>query len=253
MSSLRALERVRLYEQLVSQLLDYIEVSALRPGDRLPSERELASDLRVSRASLRQATVALEVQGVVEIRHGGGIYLRSLNTEPEHLANLLTRRRVLSEVLEAREALEVMLAGLAAGRRSEADLNAMDLALENMARDVAAGGLGEAQDAQFHDAVTQAAGNRLLADLMAALHDPIEQSRRESLSQPGRPPKSLAGHQRITEAIRRQDIRGSQNAMRQHLRVVADVAVLRLVPDPGPAPVPPGEFSDTRRPQRLRG
>lgn len=231
MSLLRAPERIRLYEQLIHQLMDYIELSELRPGDRLPSERELASELRVSRASLRQATVALEVQGVLEIRHGGGIYVRSLDPEPEHLANLLTRRRVLSEVLEAREALEVMLAGLAADRRTAADVTAMEEALVQMASDIKAGGLGAREDEAFHSAITTAAGNRLLADLMTALHDPIGQSRLESLAQPGRPAKSLAAHRRIADAIRRQDVRGAQNAMRQHLRVVADVGVLRWQPE----------------------
>ena len=75
--ALRAPDRRRLYEQLAARLLDYVEVTGLGVGDRLPSERDLAQALQVSRASVRQATVALEVRGTLEVRHGDGIYLRS--------------------------------------------------------------------------------------------------------------------------------------------------------------------------------
>src|SRR5215470_284056 len=123
--SLRAPDRRRLYEQLADRLLDYVEVTGLAVGDRLPSERELAQALQVSRASVRQATVALEVSGTLEVRHGDGIYLR--------------RRHRLPEVLEAREALETHLAALAAARRTSADIEAMKAALAEMATDIAAG------------------------------------------------------------------------------------------------------------------
>src|SRR5215469_6910700 len=111
--ALRAPDRRRLYEQLAAKLLDYVEVTGLKVGDRLPSERDLAEALRVSRASVRQATVALEV------RHGDGIYLKSLPSESGHLMELMTQRHRLPAILEAREALETQLAGLAAARRTE--------------------------------------------------------------------------------------------------------------------------------------
>src|ERR1039457_1092945 len=139
---LRAPDRRRLYEQLAARLLDYVEVTGLVIGDRLPSERDLAEALQVSRASVRQATVALEVRGTLEVRHGDGIYLRSLPNDSGHLMELMTQRHRLPEILEAREALETQLAALAAARRTEADVAAMDLALDAMAADVEADGLG---------------------------------------------------------------------------------------------------------------
>jgi len=96
----------RLYEQLEKLLRAYVADQGLKPGDRLPSERALVEALKVSRVSLRQATVSLEVQGLLEVRHGGGIYVRSLNVDPERLKMMLTRRRGLPEVLEAREAID---------------------------------------------------------------------------------------------------------------------------------------------------
>ena len=122
---------------MVPLLREYVQEHGLVPGDRLPSERVLSDALKVSRVSLRQATVSLEVQGLLEVRHGGGIYVRSLDVDPERLKTMLTRRRRLPEVLEAREAIECMLARLAAQRRTDADLASIDDALRAMAADIA--------------------------------------------------------------------------------------------------------------------
>src|SRR5260370_530362 len=140
--ALRAPDRRRLYEQLAARLLDYAEVTGIRVGDRLPAERELGSALQVSRASVRQATIALEVRGTLEVRHGDGIYLRSLPNDSGHLMELMTKRHRLPAILEAREALETQLAALAAARRTEAEVAAMDHALDEMAADIEAGRVG---------------------------------------------------------------------------------------------------------------
>jgi GntR family transcriptional regulator, transcriptional repressor for pyruvate dehydrogenase complex len=229
-SSLRAPEGRRLYEQLEQLLRVYVQEHGLRPGDRLPSERALAGALKVSRVSLRQATLSLEVQGFLEVRHGGGIYVRSLNVDPERLKAMLTRRRRLPDVLEAREAIECMLARLAAQRRTDTDLATIEAAVRAMAVDIAKGGIGEAADRRFHTAIARAAKNNLLLDVMAALEEPIQETRLESLSEPGRPPRSLADHRRIAEAIRREDGRGAEAAMRKHLKVVSDIRLLRWTP-----------------------
>ena len=227
MLGLQSPERRRLYEQLIAQLLSFVELRGLVIGDRLPSERDLALALHVSRASVRQATVALEVQGVLEVRHGDGIYLRARPDDPTRLVELMARRHRLPAVLEAREALETQLAALAATRRSQDDMDAMDAALDLMATDVGHGGLGLTGDEAFHSAVTAAASSPLLSQLMAALASAISETRESSLSEPGRPPRSLAAHRRIAEAIRRQDAAAARRAMRRHLQVVADVGLLR--------------------------
>jgi GntR family transcriptional repressor for pyruvate dehydrogenase complex len=225
--SLRAPDRRRLYEQLAARLLDYVEVTGLGVGDRLPSERDLAGALQVSRTSVRQATVALEVRGTLEVRHGDGIYLRSLPNDSGRLMELMTRRHRLPAILEAREALETQLAALAAARRTEADIAAMSKALDTMDADISADGFGEEGDRLFHEAVTRAARSPLLADFMASLAVPISETRRSSLGEPGRPPRSLNAHRRILEAIRRGDVPGARNAMRRHVNMVADIGLLR--------------------------
>ena len=230
-TGLKAPEGRRLYEQLERLLKQYVKDHGLQPGDRLPSERILAEALKVSRASLRQATVSLEVQGLLEVRHGGGIYVRALDVDPQRLKEMLTRRRRLPDVLEAREAIESMLASLAAERRTEEDVAAIDAAIEAMSAEIGAGGIGDASDREFHAAIARAARNKLLLDVMRALEDPIHETRLASLSEPGRPSRSLADHRRIADAIRRQDARGAERAMRRHVRAVADVRLLRWDPD----------------------
>jgi GntR family transcriptional regulator, transcriptional repressor for pyruvate dehydrogenase complex len=226
-AALRAPDRRRLYEQLAARLLDYAEVTGMRVGDRLPSERDLAAALQVSRASVRQATVALEVRGTLEVRHGDGIYLRSLPNDAVHLMELTTKQHRLPAILEAREALETQLAALAALRRSEAEVAAMDAALDIMAADIDAGGVGEEGDRLFHEAVTRAARSPLLADFMAGLAGPISETRHSSLGEPGRPRRSLRAHMRILEAIRRGDASAARQAMRRHVNMVADIGLLR--------------------------
>ncbi len=225
--ALRPMQRSRLYEQLVERLLSLIHELALVPGDRLPAERELASDLGVSRASVRQALVVLEVQGLVEVRHGEGAILLETRPDDAVLSAVEAHRRRLPEVIEAREALEVKLAALAAERRSEDDLARIDDALEQMADAVGRGERGLEGDELFHGAVTAAARSPLLADLMTAISQAIRETRIESLSQPDRPQQSLDSHRKIAEAIRAGDPAAAGEAMAEHITLVSDVALLR--------------------------
>jgi len=96
-----------------------------------------------------------------------------------------------------------------------------------MAADIDAQGFGEEGDRLFHEAVARAAQSPLLADFMAALAVPISETRRSSLGEPGRPPRSLRAHHRILEAVRRRDVTGARQAMRRHVNMVADIGLLR--------------------------
>ena len=221
------MQRSRLYEQLVERLLALIHELDLKAGDRLPPERELAAGLGVSRASVRQALVVLEVQGLVEVRHGEGAILLETRSDSAGISAARAHTRRLPEVIEAREALEVKLASLAAQRRTEEDLARIEEALERMEADVARGGRGLEGDELFHGAVTAAARSSLLADLMTEISAAIRESRIESLSQPDRPQESLASHRKIADAIRAADAEAAGDAMAEHIRLVSDVALLR--------------------------
>src|SRR6202165_4237845 len=230
-AALRPPERSRLYEDLGERLGQLVHESSMAPGDRFPPERELAQRLRVSRTSIRQAMVVLQAQGFVDVRHGEGIFLRRLRGFGESLPKLLERRRRLPEVLEAREALEVKLAELAASRRTKEDLSAMHAALRLMEKEIRTKGLGTDGDAAFHHAVAAAARNEVLLHLINAMADAIQETRVESLSEPGRPPRSLEAHRRILRAIEAGAPPQAAQEMRKHLRQVADVSLLRWQPE----------------------
>lgn len=226
-SPLGRLPRPRLYEQLVQQILAYIEAEQLGPGDRLPAERELAESLGVSRATLAQALVALEVLGVIEVQHGSGAVLVYRPTLAGVIRQLREHEQRLPEITEARSTLEVKLASLAAERRTEEDLDRIRTALQVMADEIAAGDRGAHGDELFHQAVTRAARSRVLQQMMAFIAEMVLETRLESLSQPGRPEQSLASHRVIFAAIEKGDPAAASRAMQEHIALVSDVALLK--------------------------
>jgi len=221
------MERPRLYEQVVERLLDHVIEQQLRPGDRLPPERDLAERLGVSRATVAQALVALEVLGVIDVQHGNGAVLLYRPSSAVVLRGLREHADRLPDIVDARIAVETRLAALAAARRTPEDLAAVESALDVMAEDIARGGRGLEGDELFHAAVTAAAHSAVLARLMAQISDLVRETRIESLSQEGRPERSLESHRAIARAIRDQDPDEAAQAMVEHLHLVSDVAVLK--------------------------
>jgi GntR family transcriptional repressor for pyruvate dehydrogenase complex len=222
----RPVARPRLYEQVVSEIEAWIAENGLEVGARLPPERELAAKLGVSRATVSQALVAMEVVGMVSVRHGDGVVLIEPAGSTKVVNALRRHAQQLPEIIEARDALETKLAALAAERRTESDLAAMDEALELMERDIASGGRGVEGDERFHAAVTAAGHSPLLARLMAEISGLIRETRIASLAQPDRPADSLRGHRRIADAIRARDAGAAALAMQDHVAMVSDVAHL---------------------------
>jgi GntR family transcriptional repressor for pyruvate dehydrogenase complex len=197
---------------IVEQLCSYIADNAMTPGDRLPAERDLAVKLGVSRASLSQALVALEVQGVLSVRHGDGAILVRRPTEKRAITALREHADRIPDIIEAREALEVKLAGLAAARRGDAEMAGIDAAIEKMESEIEAGDRGVVGDEMFHLAITTAAHSSLIAKLMHEISGLIRETRIESLSQEDRPRASLEAHRRIADAC------ADRIPMRHHAR-----------------------------------
>ena len=229
--TLRPVVRLRLFEQLVERIIEHIRAENMETGSRLPSERVLAQSLGVSRNTLKQALLVLDVQGIIEVRHGGGMYLARPIDAAEPLAALVDRRGRLPDVLDAREAIETKLAELAAQRRTDADLAALDAALAMMKDEIDQGIDGADGDQHFHAALVAAAHSPILAGLYAQLAGMIKESRLESLRQPGRPAKSLAQHQRIADAVRAGKSADAARAARRHVETVRCVRLLDWVPE----------------------
>lgn len=221
------LRRTSLHERVAARVLSHIVQNDLAEGDRIPSEREIARRLAVSRSSVRQAIAGLVTAGVLSTRHGGGTFVARLDLDSEPLASVARRRALLPSVHEARRILEVPAAALAAERRDDADLETIERALALMASEIAAGEVGARGDAAFHAAVTAAAHNPAIRRLMERIEDDVAETRSESLSQDDRPRRSLDDHRRIADAIASGDAEAAATAMRLHLDHVGDVRLLR--------------------------
>ena len=213
-TTFRPLQR---YEQIAERLADDIRSGVLAPGERLPSERDLARTLEVSRASVREALASLALQGVVETRHGAGTFVVGLPpSEPPHDASP-------SAVLEARLALEPQVARLAAarGQRDEAAEKLLT-AMEAEPVDIAT---WNASDRLFHRQLAVMTGNPVLlafADHVASLMDePLWQRLRDdSIAQPGRTRIHVAEHRMIYEAIVAGDAEAAAFYSVQHINRV---------------------------------
>jgi GntR family transcriptional repressor for pyruvate dehydrogenase complex len=157
--------RKKLAETVAQQLLD--AVRELPAGTRLPPERELTKQLGVGRSTLREALNGLAMMGVVEIRHGQGVFV---SEQPPIALGVAERslppREVTDELLEARRIVEVELARLAAERRTEEDLAGMERLLEAHREDLEAGRAPIMQASQFHLLVADASKNQILADVV---------------------------------------------------------------------------------------
>jgi GntR family transcriptional repressor for pyruvate dehydrogenase complex len=225
----RPVDRKPLYEQVTERLREFIDVNRLQPGDRLPTERELAEQVGVSRHSVRQAFAALRAVGLIDIRHGDGIYLVRSPSEvvPSLALELLESQADYPYIWEVRQAVETQSARIAARRRTESDLQRMRDALRAMDDAIAAGEDGITGDQRFHDAVLTAAHNPLMAKVVEQLRDAFQRTSAASLSQAGQPARSLADHYEILAAIEAGDERTAGDRMLSHLERTTDVAFVR--------------------------
>ena len=226
-SDFEVVRKNKVYEE-VAQQIERLILKKLRPGDKLPSERELAEMLKVSRSSIRDAIRGLELRGLVEPRQGAGTIVRESAVEP--LANpfagaLKRRKEMVSELLDFRKMLEPPLAARAATHASADEILEME---EILQRQDAKQGQGEpavAEDAEFHYSVALASGNSVVLKVLDIIMDLLRDTRERSLQVEGRPQKSLAGHRRILAAIKRHDAEGAKSAMRRHIEDVEEIVL----------------------------
>jgi GntR family transcriptional repressor for pyruvate dehydrogenase complex len=212
----------RLYQRIAESIADLIDAGEFAPGDRLPAERDLARKLGVSRASLREALSALELDGYVEIRVGSGVYVRPRRSSRKRAA-LKGRVDEVSpfDTLRARRLIEAETAALAARHASAEQVKAIEAAFARLAADMRAEKARSEGDRLFHVRIAEAAGNTALAaivrDLWAAWHQPLN-ARLESLFVTmQRRRDNIGEHRRILDAIRTRDPAAARAAMRSHL------------------------------------
>lgn len=220
------MRRTKVYEEVAAQIRRQMAEGVLRPGDRLPAERELTEAFGVSRSSVRDAIRVLELAGLVEPRQGEGTVVHELTLDSlvSPLASVLvTRKDLLADLLEARRLIEPGIAQRAALAATEEDIEAMQAILGRQAGEIAAGRLAVEEDTAFHYRLATTARNPVILKVIDVLMDLLQTERARSLQVRGRPKRSLEGHRRILAAVRRHDQEGASQAMAQHLKEIGEI------------------------------
>jgi DNA-binding FadR family transcriptional regulator len=218
---IETIESQRLYRQISDQLRKLIIDGEFVVGSRLPSERDLALQLGVSRPSLREALIALEVEGYIEVHMGSGIYVCPLPT-PEGEIDLASEEGPL-ELIRARGMLEGEVAAAAAKNASKAQLDAIEEALQSMVTDTRAGRNPLQSDRLFHIRVAEATGNSVLVGLVAQLFDArlgaLFNRLHSHFDHDVVWHEAIEEHGRVMKALRARDPELARAAMRRHMDI----------------------------------
>jgi GntR family transcriptional repressor for pyruvate dehydrogenase complex len=207
-------------EDVVGRISDLIKESQLRPGDRLPAERELSKQLGVSRPSLRAGLRALSSMGVLRSRQGAGTFVAEgppmLDSEPLRLLAAL-HGFSFDHMFETRSILEVGAAGLAADHATGEQLATLAEEIASMYATLNNPQEYLLHDIRFHRAVAAASGNPTLATLVEMVSAVMYERRRETIDRAHDFRESLDLHQQVYRAIRRRQPEEARAAMRQHI------------------------------------
>lgn len=218
---LQTVEPKRLYRQIAEQLRALIAGGEFTAGSRLPAERDLAKQLGVSRPSVREALIALEVEGWVEVRTGSGVYVLARNGASAHGAQVPANEWGPLELLRARRVIEGEIAALAASQAKRRDLAAIREAIDSMRADVERGVAPLEGDRAFHTAVAQASDNVVLLETVQtfwdARHGPLFERLGGHFESAPVWRLAIAEHEAVLAALRVRDADGARSAMQQHM------------------------------------
>ena len=219
---LEPLNKTRLYEDIVKQIMDSIKSGELKPGDKLPTERELAIQLNVSRTAIREALRSLETMGVIYSKVGSGTFIKemSLDILMDSFSGILKKNeRLIIELIEVRMLLEVEIAKLAARNINEDKIQAMEKALRLMENEIKEGGLGVKGDNAFHNELASAADNLAMTSILNLCGELLSTTRKAALKALGDPRIGLEHHWAILEAVKSRDEDEAGRLMKEHLEI----------------------------------
>ena len=224
---IQVIEPQRLYRQISNQLRELIIGGEFPVGSRLPSERDLSVQLGVSRPSLREALIALEVEGYIEVRMGSGIYVCEAPAQPPEGFDLSGEEGPL-ELIQARSLLEGEVAATAAKLGKKRHFDAIRDAIDQMEADALAGIKPLEADRLFHVRIAEATGNSVLVGVVRRMFDlrlgPLFDQLHSHFETADVWAQALAEHRQVLEALRARDPERAREAMRHHM----DVAYRRL-------------------------
>jgi GntR family transcriptional repressor for pyruvate dehydrogenase complex len=226
-----------LFLRVAEQVERYVQGNGLAPGDRLPGERELCELLGVSRASVREALRALETRGVIQVRHGKGVFVAAPDEGEQALHRFARLREVgLEELFAMREVLEVPAAGWAATEATDEQLASLIATFEQLEQAVlvrARPAELRTMDAGLHLQIAEYANNRFLTMTQSILQEMLARSMDTTLSVAGRPARSVREHADIVNALVSRDPARARAAARRHIRSAHRAALRRLAEERG--------------------
>lgn len=221
---IKAVEPQRLYRRIAEQIARLIRRGEYRPGDRLPPERDLAHQLGVSRPSVREALIALEVEGYVEVRVGSGVYV-TRRRPATGAADSLPADSGPFELISARRLLESECAALAARAATPAQVKRIKAALLAMQRDRRRSVMPLENDHRFHLEVAEACGNSALALAVRTLWEqrtgPLFLMLEHHFDTPKLWDAAIAEHSAVVQAIEEHNPTAARAAMRRHMDAAA--------------------------------
>ena len=219
---LQIVEPQRLYRQIAEQLRTLMTAGEFLPGCRLPAERDLAKQFGVSRPSVREALIALEVEGWVEVRTGSGVYVldRGGRTHGDDRKVPPAEWGPL-ELIRARRVIEGEIASLAATQAKRKHIQAIQGAIDLMQEDTERGIAPLAGDRAFHTAIAQACDNVVLLETVQTFWDarrgPLFERLGDYFETVPSWRMAIAEHEAVLEAIRAHDAQAARAAMQQHM------------------------------------
>jgi GntR family transcriptional repressor for pyruvate dehydrogenase complex len=217
---IQTIEPRRLYRQIADQLRALIAAGEFVPGSRLPPERDLAVQLGVSRPSVREALIALEVEGLVEVRMGSGIYVTA--SDPARAAPPRVDASLGPfDTIRARQLIEAELAAVAARQKGGVTLKRLRAAIKRMEDDIGRGVMPIDGDREFHLALAEASHNTALVRVVTELYDerynPVFERLGRHFENARSWRQAVAEHRAVVRAIAAGDVAAARAAMRTHL------------------------------------
>ena len=211
----------KLTDQVVEKLIELIADGKLKPGERLPPERELAVEFDVSRTVIRESIRSLVARGLVEVRRGSGAFVSIPQTKlvAESMSLILqmgTTEDLYSQVFEVRRLLEVEIAGLAAERATPADIKEMEVQLELMENNCSVEQMAEC-DVEFHASLSRATHNEIYSVLLDSVVDIMLEIRHMALANPDAKRDAIEKHRMLYENVNKGDAESARKVMAEHL------------------------------------
>jgi GntR family transcriptional repressor for pyruvate dehydrogenase complex len=217
-----SLRRDRLYEQIADQIQGLIVARSLQPGEKLPSERELAEQLGISRTVVREAIRTLTVQGLVKVKPGCGTYVQALSPAAavasiKLLLKLRHTPESLDNLYEIRRMIEIEIAGLAAERATDEDRATLESAVDAMVANTEDPKAFTEHDLAFHAALAEATQNELFGALLSPISNLWLDVILISYHAPGAAEEGIEYHRQILSAIGAGDRERARRVMHAHI------------------------------------